>query len=158
MSPQLWRKLTFGWAGQIDKDGNQGSEQLQGPRVFLAWWLEQKWTAGPRSLADLVVGVTLMCLLRRHAWHSEHHSCIRATIPQSPPLNRAVTLMGLPLKAAACLLLQTRTAAGPCQSESYLLCGSVSVQGLLTLVWNKLQNGRYSCHMGDWRRASVMLQ
>lgn len=43
-SAQLWRKVTFGWTEQIDKQGNQGS----GSGLYLAQWLEQKWTAGPR--------------------------------------------------------------------------------------------------------------
>lgn len=82
-----------------------------------------------------------MCLLWHYAWHSGKRSaCIQATIPQSLLLNKAVILIGLQLKAAIGSL---RGAASPRHCKLYLLLESLSIQRLLALVRNKLQNMRY---------------
>lgn len=46
MSAQLWRKLTFGWAGQIDKEGNQGpGTALRTSGIFspVTWTEVNRW-------------------------------------------------------------------------------------------------------------------
>lgn len=104
-----------------------------------------------------IITVRLMCLLWCYAWHSGKRSaCIQSTIPQSLPLNKAVILIGLQLKAAIGSLHGAEVAASPRHCKLYLLPESLSVHQLLALVRNKLQNIRYLTV--QWQKANVCTQ